>query len=38
MEELRLFLYVIVAVVIGCIGYTALNIVLWMAELLFFGV
>jgi len=38
MEELRLLLYVIVAVVIGCVGYTALSIVVWTAGLFSFGV
>jgi len=37
MEELRLFLYVIVAVVISCVGYTALSLVVWIAGLFSFG-
>jgi len=38
MEELKMLLYVVGAVLVGCVAYTALNIILWVASLLSFGV
>jgi len=38
MEELKMLIYVVGAVLVGCVAYTALNILLWMTELFSFGV
>lgn len=33
MEQLQTLVYVLGAAVIGCVGYTALSVIFWIADL-----